>query len=250
MAKRTKDGGRVWKLICEQEKMLLAEVDAIRVSGKPEVIGALFEEEFRAFLTRLMPASISVVPGFIVEENGRDSSHFDALLIDNSHPFLGSIGPHRYVMSASVVAAIELTTRLDADKLNMVIGKSEEVRRISGEHYEPGAFGSIGFYTVCADCQLSGEKIKSEFRERKPEGVLCALRRKEKSSGFVAWMEGGRDGTAMCLASKSPLADFVSMHLQDALYALSARNRDVNTIGQKMNRYIHWGTARDNGEPG
>ena len=73
--------------------MLLAEVDAIRVSGKPEVIGALFEEEFRAFLTRLMPASISVVPGFIVEENGRDSSHFDALLIDNSHPFLGSIGP-------------------------------------------------------------------------------------------------------------------------------------------------------------
>ena len=60
------------------------------------------------------------------------------------------------------------------------------------------------------------------------------------------WVESG----SMCLASKSPLADFVSMHLQDAFYALSARIRDVNTIGEKMNRYIHWGTARDFVDPG
>jgi hypothetical protein len=246
MVERMKDGGRVWKLICEQENMLLAQVDAIRVSGKPEVIGSLFEEEFRSFLTRLMPASISVVPGFIVEENGRDSSHFDVLLIDNSYPFLGSIGPHRYVMSASVVAAIELTTRLDAKKLKLIIEKGDELRRISGEHYEAGAFGGISFYTVCADCQLSVERIKSEFQKNKPEGVLCALRGAKSSSGFVAWMEDGTNGTAMCLASKSPLADFISMHLQGAFFALSARIRDVSTIGKTMNHYIHWGTAKDN----
>lgn len=244
------DSNRVWKLLCEQERMLLAEVDAIRVSGKPEVIGALFEEQFRGFLARLVPASISVVPGFVVDETGRDSSHFDALLIDNSYPFLGSVGPHRYVMAASVVAAIELTTKLDAQKLNMVIEKSEEISRISGELYKPNSFGSIGFYAICADSQLPCKKIESMFRDRKPYGMLFALRGREKMNGLVAWIDGGRDGPVMCIPSKSPLADFVSMQSQDTFYALSDRIRDVQTIGEKMNSYINWGTIRDNVEKG
>lgn len=243
--KKRKAGGRVRELVCKQEKALLAEVDAIRVSGKPEVIGGLFEDEFRGILTRLMPASVTVVPGFIVEEDGKDSSHFDALLVDNSYPFLGSVGSHRYVMSASVIAAVELTTRLDAEKLDSVIKKSKEISRISGVHYDPGAFGSIGFYAVCVDSFLLGDEIKSKFSEEKPEGILCALRGVRGSRGFLSYMEGGRSGTVEFLPSTSPLADFVSMHLQDSFYAMSARTRDAGSIGEKMNRYIHWGTGTE-----
>lgn len=111
--KRSELKKRVWKLICEQQRAMIAEVDAIRVSGKPEVIGSVFEESFRSFLQRLLPSSLSVIPGFVVEKNGTDSSHFDAIIVDSQYPFLGSIGHHRYVAAASVVCALELTTMRD-----------------------------------------------------------------------------------------------------------------------------------------
>jgi hypothetical protein len=234
---------RVWNLICEQERAMIADVDAIRVSGKPEVIGALFENAFREFLARLLPSAITVTPGFIVEQNGRDSSHFDALLVDNSYPFLASVGPHRYVMAAAVVGAIELTTRLDAEKIRVFVKKGAEIERISNTLYEGTSFANIGYYAVCVDAAVANSAVEELFKSEGPYGTLCVLRGPRKSSGYLSWMEGKDWTDAQRAPTNSPLADFISLHLQDGLYALASRDRDAKTIGSKMNDYIHWGTS-------
>ncbi len=222
---------------------MVAEVDAIRVSEKPEVIGSLFEDTFRSFLQSLLPSSISVVPGFIVAEDGTDSSHFDAILVDNSYPFLAAIGPHRYVMAASVVAAIKLTTMLNSTKLKSIFKKSLEIQTISNKLYLPESFEGISFYAICVDSRLTKSHIKKEFTINMPLFFMFVIRENKNSHGFMCWMEGGKNGEAMLVSSTSTLADFIYRHLQDGIYALSRRVRDNTSISNKMNNYIYWGTV-------
>ncbi len=243
MTQKIKEPGAVWKMICAQERAMIAEVEAIRISKKPEVIGALFEDSFRAFLGKLIPSSMHIVPGFIVEQDGRESSHFDALLVDNRYPFLSSIGPHRYVMSASVVAAVELTTKLDNAKLTSVLKKNAEIERIGRSLYNPDDFSNIGFYSFSVDSSVSNARIMEEFVRRKPLGHLYALRENRGPAGVHCWMEGGKKGKAYLRHTVSPLADFISMQLQDSIYSLASRIRDGNTVGQRMCHYTHWGTT-------
>lgn len=247
MTRREKIGeaeSQVWKLICEQQLAMVADVDAIRVSGKPEVIGSLFEDEFRRFLRSVLPAHFSLVPGFIVDRRGNASSHYDALLVDNNYPFLASLGPHRYVMSASVVAAIELTTKLTNNKIKSIIGKADEIEEINRGVNSDDNFFDIGFYSLSVDSNLSNTNIVSEFKRHRPLLTLFILRGAKGSDGSVCWMEGGKEGRAMLLPSKSPLADFVYMHLQDSLYSMAGRSRDEHFVGMSMNDYIHWGTTK------
>lgn len=236
---------RAWQIICGQERSMISEVDAIRVSGKPEVIGGLFEDNFRDFLKTIVPRSISVVPGFIVRENGEVSSHFDVLLVDNAYPFLAAIGPHRYVMAASVVGAVELTTMLDRKKLTSIIGKATEIDNINADLYENNVGSHVGFYAVCVDSHLLNSSVKRRLEIEKPLLMLSVLRGKNTSSGFLCWVEGGKGGCAMLLQSTSPLADFIYMHLQDNMYCLSSRTRNDSLIGARLNNYIRWGTAQD-----
>lgn len=78
-------------------------------------------------------------------------------------------------------------------------------------------------------------EVEAIRASRKPE-VIGAL------FGIHCWMEGRRDGEAFLRGTISPLADFISMQLQDSIYALASRIRDGDTIGTKMCHYIHWGT--------
>ena len=242
--RKMKEPGAVWNMICAQERAMIAEVEAIRISKKPEVIGALFEDSFRDFLRKLIPSSLHIVPGFIVEQNGKESSHFDVLLVDNSYPFLSSVGPHRYVMSSSVVAVVELTTKLDKAKLTSVLSKSAEIECISLRLYKSFDFGNIGFYSFAIDALVPNSRIMEEFARKKPWGHLYALRESRKQDGIHCWMEGGKNGKAHLRSTVSPLADFVSMQLQDSIYSLASRIRDGSTIGEKMCHYIRWGTIR------
>lgn len=247
MARREKIGeaeSQVWKLICEQQLAMVADVDAIRVSGKPEVIGGLFEDEFRRFLRSVLPSQFSLVPGFIVDRRGNASSHYDALLVDSNYPFLASLGPHRYVMSASVVAAIELTTKLTNSKIKSIIRKSEEIEKINRDMNSSNNFSDIGCYSVNVDSNLSNKNIVSEFRRCRPLLVLSVLRGAKGSDGSICWMERGKEGRAILLPSKSPLADFVYMYLQDSLDRLARRRRDENVVGINMIDYTHYGTSR------
>ena len=236
--------GAGWQTICAQQEALLRDVDAIRISKKPEVIGALFEDLFREFLLRIGPSSIGIVPGFIIDKEGNRSSHFDGLIVDKEYPSLARIGPHHYVMSASVVAVLELTTNLDAKKLISIIGKSAEVERFSRKLYKENAWGSIGFMGVAVDSSISGDRIQKEFTKRKPLCHVYTLRAPHQGDEAIhCWMEGGKEGDATLRSTTSPLADLIAMQFQDALYTLASRLRDHDSVGRALNEYIHWGTA-------
>lgn len=242
---KKKQGGPVWELICAQELAIMKEVDALRISRKPEIIGALFEDTLRAFLARLMPSFISIVPGFIVKNDGKPSSHFDAILIDNTFPYLASIGQHRFVMQSSVLAAIELTTVINKKKLISILKKDAEITNISRNLYgSDGVNEGIGFYALGVDSTVAGVTLKQEFLKKRPNGHLYVLRGNRGQPGYHCWME---EQTHKNLApyfreTVSPLADLVSMHLQDNLYTLSGRIRDAHAVGELMNNHIHWGT--------
>jgi hypothetical protein len=240
----SKPGGAVWRMICAQERALVAEVEAIRVSNKPEVIGALFEENFREYLRKITPSALSIVPGFVVDQDGNESSHFDALIVDSAFPFLSSIGPHRYVMSPSVVAAIELTTRLDSRKLTSVIRKARELERISHRLYGRKSQSGIGFFAVALDSTVTVDHIRSKYMTHKPLCDLFTLRPPHRLDRAVhCWMEGIKEATAEARLTESPLADFVSMQLQDCLYSLADRAHEPGYVGAILNDYIHWGTV-------
>lgn len=236
----------VWKMICAQEKALIAEVDSIRISKKPEVIGALFEDSFRNFLRHLMPSSLSVVPGFIVDQKGKESSHFDAVIVDNNFPFLSSIGPHRYVMSPSVVGVIELTTRLDNNKISSILRKDSEVRRISRQMYKEHTWGRILFSAIAVDSIVPVERILKSFAKHSPICQLYTLRPPAQSKAAIhCWMEGAseKDLDASVRYTQSPLADLISDQLQHSIYTLSERVRDPNAVGRALNDYIDFGTV-------
>jgi len=236
--------GAGWRMICAQEKAIIADVDAIRVSRKPEVIGTLFEDGFRQFLSRIAPSGISIVPGFIVEKDGEASSHFDALVVDSAYPFLSSIGPHRYVMAPAVVAAVELTTSMDMRKLTSVVKKAGEIERISRKLHKDNAWGSIGFCGLAVDSAVPVARLRDVFTARRPSCHIYTLRAPPGSQHAVhCWMEGGKQGFAAVRETKSPLADMISMQFQECLYTLGSRVRDLSTVGEAMNDFIHWGTT-------
>ncbi|MGH7120982.1 MAG: DUF6602 domain-containing protein [Acetobacteraceae bacterium] len=236
--------GAGWKTICEQQKSILKDVEALRVSRKPEIIGALFENSFRDFLLALMPLSLGIVPGFIIDRQGRQSSHFDALVVDRQSPSLARIGPHHYVMSNSVVAVFELTTKLDAKKMSSIISKAAEIERLSRNLYSENSWSAITFMGVAVDSSISGERILGEFGKRKPLCHLYTLEAPHLTKEAVhCWMEGGKEGRAVLRLTTSPLADLVTMHFQDALYTLGSRLTDAGSAGRALNDYIHWGTT-------
>ena len=245
MARRAlKLDGAGWQTICAQQEVLLRDVDAIRISKKPEVVGALFEDLFRGILLKIVPSSIGIVPGFIIDKRGNRSSHFDAIIVDKEYPPLARIGPHHYVMSAAVIAALELTTYLDAKKLLSIMKKAKEIERFSQKLYKENAWGAIGFMGVAIESSISGDRIQKEFIKRKPLCHVYTLRAPHHDKEAVhCYMEGGKEGTAALRSTTSPLADLIAMQFQDALYTLGSRRRDNDSVGRALNDYIHWGTV-------
>lgn len=232
--------GAGWRTICAQEAAILADVDALRVSKKPEIIGAMFEDRVREFLATLAPQGMDVVPGFIVTRDGVTSSHFDVLIVDRSYPYLAAIGPHRFVMAPAVVAAMELTTHMDGPKLRSMIRKSEEIGRISLTMYEADTWPIIVFTGVSVDARISAASIKELMKADAALANIYTLRAPPGSKhGIHCWMEGGTKGSVALRETASPLADLVAMQFQDSIYTLASRDR--TTVGDTMNAYIHWG---------
>lgn len=245
MRGRSVPDSAVRKMICAQERAMVAEVDSIRVSNKPEVIGALFEDTFRGFLRQVIPASLSIVPGFIVGRDGKQSSHFDALIVDSNFPFLSSIGPHRYVMLPAVVGAIELTTNMDNKKLLSILRKSAEIEKLSRDLYTDYTRGAIIFTAVAVDSMAHVERISGEFKKYNPRCHLYTLRPPLQATHAIhCWMEGKSEEKLVAVRyTESPLADLVSDQLQNSAYTLAERVRHPDAVGAALNGYIHYGTV-------
>jgi hypothetical protein len=231
-------------LIKAQERALLAQLDAIRESRKPEVIGAFFEDAFRDFVKQLLPASVNVTPGFILDTDGNKSSHFDALLVDTAYPYLGHLGIHKYVAMPAVLSAIELTTSMNQDKLISTIKKAEEIHNLSKQMFPTETWGEMGFYAVTVDAHMTIEQITRIYDEHKP---ICNLITLNPPSGsefpIHCWMEGGKGGQVSSFPTKLALSDIVFMILQDSLYTLGSRSSTPNEVGSLLNFYISWGTV-------
>lgn len=233
-------GGAGWRTICAQEATILADVDALRVSKKPEIIGAMFEDRVREFLATLAPEGLDVVPGFIVSRDGVTSSHFDVLVVDRSYPYLAAIGPHRFVMAPAVVAAMELTTHMDGAKLRSMLRKAREIERVSLTMYAAETWPTIGFTGVSVEARIGAPRIAEAVEGDASLASIYTLRAPPGSQHAIhCWMEGA-EGEVYIRETNSPLADLVAMELQGCINTMRSRDRD--TAGDAMNDYIHWGT--------
>ncbi|MGN6779358.1 DUF6602 domain-containing protein [Rhizobium sp.] len=232
-------------LITAQQNALLAEVAAVQITKKPEIIGGFFERRIREVIAEALPDGLAVTPGFIVDRRGSRSSHFDLMIVDTSYPYLGSVDIHKYVMVESVLSVMELSTYLDTEKIEEIFKKHNEVRKICRNTF--GNRDKIHFYATVAVSSYGKIAMRQKMISNKFLGDIFILKAGTYAQfGRHCWMEkNASEGPSLSPTARrteTPLSDLLAMIAQDMLYARDDTPIASREIGMRMNDYILWGT--------
>lgn len=133
------------------------------------------------YLKRILPKNVSVGTGFVLNEPDRDkeksiSKQIDVIVYDHSFPCYFKEGDFVVVPASSVLAIVEVKTRINSGKLAEIIGKANQNGRIimKTENSDPNRQLFNGIFCFNKDSRKGGknsEIYREEIEQMAPYAV-------------------------------------------------------------------------------
>ncbi len=118
-------------LYSRKEEVLAARMGTVQATQKPELIGAELEMLIRDEFASLLPNSLKIFAGFVIEPDGKTSSHFDAIIVDARYPILAVVAGSALVPLHAVIGIIEIKTTLGTKSIREIVDKRNELAYLS-----------------------------------------------------------------------------------------------------------------------
>jgi hypothetical protein len=109
--------------------------------------GSAFEEGFRGFLRRYLPAKLDISQGTLVDASGNSSKQLDVIISDaNATPIFYKSSDTRVLPVEMAYAVIEVKAHLDILELDRCLHNMMSVRNLSKTAFQPGTSSPIAMY--------------------------------------------------------------------------------------------------------
>ena len=238
---------------------MLALLDkALQSTSNSQIIGRNGEIPLRDFFNRYLPYTLRAVTGHFVSPNGFLSPQIDVMILDTRYPLLAQNADGSVMaMLHSVIASIEVKTRLSTRDIPKMWSDAIEIMRLANEvepYGELGEWGSISTEVFAYRSAQSIDALEAKYIQVcKPESSALDIHilrlpypKLPPTIGFELHFEppfeDGEDYLPTTRASYSMLSDVYYTVVQNAYYTLDAREYSYGDVGEHIMDYMSWST--------
>lgn len=252
-------------IIAMEEDLILASVDKTLASScNAQTIGRNGEVPLRNFLKRYLPNVLRVETGHFLSAGGIMSPQIDVMILDSRYPLLAENNDGSVLaMLHSVVATIEVKTRITKDDLANIWGNSSKIWALAADIFgDCEVFGNIKLLCFAYRSKNRFDTLADNyfeiFKNIKGYTDLYLLRLPEpdqtktnKCGAFFHFEPefGSKNNSKVTgyiptvVPQYTPLSDLYYDLIQDSYYCLNTRGYDLGDIGEHIMLYMAWSTT-------